>query len=185
MTFVRTLKLKQSADLDPDSITNLLTISTDATSSRTGGFLDDWDDSGYPPSGSGEEENNSTTPVNLLYYRVRVFTDKPMILYSSQVDNYSLTRLAPSGTDTTFNQWNVTNGVIKKWTFTNDGGTWSELKHSFYPSKRRKKSMSGRDREGNILKNAIWKLQLFHPGAQEGVGKYYAIIETHMDYDAQ
>ena len=56
MTFVRTLKLKQSADIEADSIQNLFTVSSDATSSRTGGFFDDWDDSGYPPSGSGEEE---------------------------------------------------------------------------------------------------------------------------------
>ncbi len=184
MTFVRTLKLQQSGNMEPDTIQDLFKVSSDATASRSGGFLDDWDDAGMPPSGSGEQENNSTTPVNLLYYRVRIYTDKPMILYSSQVDNYSLTRLAPGGTDTTFSQWNMTNGVIKKWTLTDEGRTWSELKHSFYPSKKRKKSASGRHDSGNELKNAVWKLQLFNPGAQEGTGLYYAIIEAHMDYDS-
>jgi hypothetical protein len=61
---------------------------------------------------------------------------------------------------------------------------WSELKHSFYPSRKARKSASGRHRNGNVLKDAIWKLQIFHPGAQEGTGKYYAIVETHMDYDS-
>ena len=181
MTFVRTLKLTEGI-IAPDATTDLFKVSSDARDTVKGGFLDDWDDAGTPPSGSGELDNNSTTPVKLLYYRVRVYTDKPMVLYSSQTENYSLTKLAPGGTDTTFSQWNVTNGVIRKWTLTDEGRTWSELKHSFYP-KRGRKSKS-RHGDGNLLQDALWKLQIFNTGVQEGDGKYYAIIETHMDYDS-
>ena len=183
MTFVRTLVRRESQNFSEDENITMFSITSDRTQVASGGFTDNWDDT----TSGGEATNSNQLPVHLYYYRVRVWTNKPCILYSSVVENYNLAKQAPAGTDTSFNQLNMSNGVIKKWTMTENNGVWAELKHNFrkrpYFDKKKGKWVA-RKAEPFYLNNAIWKIQLYNVGIEPVVGSYYCIVEAHFDYDA-
>lgn len=165
MTYVRTSVEVESQSLERDETNSLIELSSDRTLPITGGFLDNWDDQIL-----SNNLNNTQTELKLHWYRVRVFTTKPCVLYSSELKDIRLANLAPGGPDTTFNQMNMSNGVIKKFETTVDGGFWSELKHTFKTKRN--------------LKDCMWKIQLVNkdPAGQDSM--FYGIVEFGITYDA-
>lgn len=167
MTYVTPVIMVESQAHERDETDDLLHISSDRDATVTGGFWDNWD---RTPGEVTAVENNSPTAVFIHSYRLRVFTTKPCILYSSQVDNFRLAKLAPGGPDTSFSQAKVADKTIKKWTTTVDGGYWCFLKVKF--QKRLK------------LENAVWKLQMKNIDPAGNTNSYYSIAEFAMTYDA-
>ncbi len=180
MVFVRATAQLESADLARDETNTLMNIISCRDCTVDGGFLDAWDD-----NGPGENINNTNnTPVKLHYYRVRVFTTKPCVLYSSTVDNYDLANLAPGGVDTSFTQKNIANNVVRKWQTTVDGGYWSRLSKEWTKrvwSKKHKKMITVGSPK--YMNNEVFKLQLKNIDPAGLAGHYYAIVEIGLDYD--
>ena len=172
---MRTKVLNQieSPNLVKGETNTLFEASCDRTDIATGGFYDNWDD-----GGATDNNNNSPTPYKLHSYKLRVFTTKPCVIYSAVAENLRVAKLSPSGVDTAFSQRSMSNGIIKKWSQTTNGGYWS-----FLEARPR-----GRNGKGpQILNDATWKLQIKNVDPEilpEDACKYYAIIECEISYDA-
>jgi len=181
MVFVRATSQLESQDFDRDETNDLFQIISARDRPVTGGFTDAWDD---PASGGGAVENSNNTPVKLHYYKVRVFTTKPCVLYSSTVENYNLARQAPAGADTTFNQVNIANNTVRKWTTTVDGGYWSFLTKNWTKrvwSKKRNRMITVGD--ARYMNNEAFKIQLKNIDPAQLNCHYYAIVEVGLEYD--
>lgn len=183
MTFVRAFSALESQDFDKGEYNSLIELISDRNGSMSGGFVDQWDD--LEPT---TNINSSPAPFKIHYYRLRVYTSIPCVIYSSQVDNYWLAKQAPGGVDTLFNQLNMANNVVRKWDTTVTGGPWSKLSHSFTKrvwSKRRKHYVTvGKPL---YMNDSVFKLQIknIQPETAPAPGKYYAIVEVGLEYDAQ
>lgn len=168
MTYVRAVAFRESGSLERDGIADLIQLSSDRTDSASGGFLNNWDAEVLTGNVA-----NTPNPFNLIWYRARLYTSVPCVLYSSEVETLNLAKTAPAGVDTTFNQLNLANKVIKKWTTTSTVGNWSFLK----AGGSRKKPLSKLD-------NSLWKVQLKNIDPHGGDAYYYGIVEFGLEYDA-
>ncbi len=155
----------ESQSLDRDETNSVIELSSNRNAATSGGFLDNWDD-----EGSTDIQNNTPAGLKLHWYRVRLFTTKPCVVYSSEVKDIRLASMSPTGVDTTFNQTNMANKVIKKFETTVDGGFWSELKHTFKVPRK--------------LDDCMWKIQLVNRDPAQNASHYYAIVEFGITYDA-
>lgn len=171
----------ESADLAKDETNSFIEISSERSHTVSGGFADAWDD-----ATSGDVQNNNNTPIKLHYYRLRVWTSKPCVIYSSQVNNYHLAADHPTGVDTSFEQNNIANNTIKKWQMTAEGGYWSVLSHAWtrrvWSKKKRHHVTVGKPL---YLNNAIckWQIKNLDPKDPPSVAQYYGIIEVGIEYD--
>ncbi|AXH78752.1 MAG: hypothetical protein [Circular genetic element sp.] len=175
MTRVKILSAIEGSNVAKNDTKTLFELSNDRTDIATGGFLDNWD------ATVSSNANNSPTPFKLISYKLRVYTSKPCIIYSAVAENLRVAKTAPGGVDTDFHQRTMANGIIKKFSLTNYGRTWSTLS-------ARPKSPSGRGPQR--FNDATWKLQLknidpvFHSVPEDHDAAYYAVIEAVIDYDA-
>lgn len=165
MTYVRAFGAVESQTLERDEVNSLIELSSDRNEVTSGGFLDNWDD-----ATTTNVENNTPADLFLHWYRVRIYTTQPCIIYSSEVKDIRLARLAPGGVETSFTQRNMANDIIKKWETTVDGGIWSEIKHTF----KTKRS----------LKDALWKIQVVNKDPVGHDAMYLGIVEFGITYDA-
>jgi len=186
MTSVRFSHQVESSNLGKGDIDDLFNLVSNRgiTSGTTGGFADNWNDAG-PSSGS----NVTTTPFKLMSYHIRVWTTRPCILWSSDVEQYRSVQLGTSN-DTSFNQFNLANSTVKKWTLTDGGKVWSHLGKDFIKSVTRK-SKSGKKYTEKVgraryYNNKEFKLQIknIDPNTTPQDCAYYAIIEGRLEYDA-
>lgn len=164
-TYVKTFVAVESQSLERDETNSLLEMSSDRNDSTYGGFSDNWDDSTVT-----DNQNNTPAALKLHWYRVRLFTTKPCIIYSAEVEDIRLAKLAPGGVDTAFTQRNMSNGIIKKFETTVDGGFWSEIKHSFKTPRN--------------LSDCMWKIQLVNKDPAGLDSMYYGVVEFGITYDA-
>ena len=186
MTIVKFSHQIESSNLGKDDVDDLFKLTLDRTlTAGVGGFADDWDDA--VPSNT---ENSSPLPFKLHNYFIRVWTNRPCILWSSDVEQYYMVKTGGSN-DTSFNQLNISNRTIKKWTLTEEGRTWASLGSTFVKYKKRK-SRNGRmytERVGSprTYNNKQFKLQLKNvdPSTTPLDCAYYAIITGTLEYDAQ
>lgn len=180
MTFVRATTRLESDNLEKDETNTLMNLISSRDESVTGGFYDSWDSSG---SGGGYDNRNNT-PFKLHYYRLRIFTTKPCIIYSSTVKNYSLARQAPGGINTGFTQENIANGTVKKWQTTVDGGYWSKLSHEWTKrvwSKKHNRMITVGDPK--YMNNEIFKLQVMNIDPASLSSHFASVIEMGIEYD--
>ncbi len=147
-----------------DETISVIELSSNRSALTTGGFLDNWDD-----EISSDVENNTQGSLFLHWYRFRCFTSQPSIIYSSEVKDIRLASLA-GNVDTTFNQVNMANGLIKKWEMTEQGRTWSEIGHTF----KKKRS----------LDDAMWKIQIVNKDPAGMDSMFFGIVEFGITYDA-
>lgn len=164
-TYVRTFNAVESQSLERDETNSIVELSSDRNASTYGGFLDNWDD-----ATTTNVTNNTPAGLKLHWYRVRLFTTKPCVVYSSEVKDIRLARLAPGGVDTAFTQRNMSNGVIKKFETTVDGGYWSELKHTF--------------KKARDMTDALWKIQVVNKDPAGLESNFIAFVEFGITYDA-
>lgn len=175
----------ESSNLGKDDTDNLYTMTANRyTTVPTGGFYDNWHD--QTPSNT---DNVSTTPFRILWYSVRIWTTRPCVMWSSDVEQYRAVQEG-STNNTNFTQFNIANDTIKKWTLTDGGRTWSKLSKAFVSTKtmtgksgRKYKKTVGKPRYYN---NKQFKLQVknIDPRTTPEDCAYYAIIEGAVDYDA-
>ena len=172
---VKTVNQLESNNLVRDEVNTIMELSSDRSDSATGGFYDNWDDAVLTTNA-----NNSPTPFKLISYRMRIWCNRPCIIWSAVAENLRVAKLSPTGVDTDFGQRSMSNGLIKKWNFANNGGVWSELK-------ARPKGKNGRGPA--IMYDATWKLQIKNvdpvpPGDHSTTAAYFGIVEFTIDYDA-
>lgn len=171
MTRVKILSAIESTNFIKNETNTVFELSNDRTDIATGGFFDNWD------ATVSSNHNNSPTPFKLISYKLRIFTTVPSVIYSACAENLRVAKTAPAGVDTDFHQRTMANGIIKKFSLTNMGGTWATLS-------ARPKSPSGRGPQR--FNDATWKLQVknINPEPAPVEAAYYAIIEAVIDYDA-
>lgn len=175
MTRVKILSALETSNLEKNETNTLFELSNDRTEIATGGFYDNWD------AVVSNNANNSPTPFKLISYKLRVWTSKPCIIYSAVAENLRVAKTAPSGVDTDFHQRTMANGIIRKFSLTNEGRTWATLS-------ARPKSPSGRGPQR--FNDATWKLQIknvdpvWHSTPEDHEAAVYAVIEAIIDYDA-
>ncbi len=187
MTIVRFSHQVESSNLGRDDTDDLLKLISDrrSTGGNTGGFYDNWNDT------VGSNTSNKTTlPFKIHSYHLRVWTTGPCIVFSSDVEQYGM--VATGGEeDTRFNQVNISNDTVKKWSLTDGGKTWSHLGKDFvyYKKMKSKSGKTYRKRMGNprFYNNKSFKLQIknIDPNTTPSDVAYYAIIEGVLEYDAQ
>ena len=172
----------ESQSLEKDETNTLFQLTSESTNAVSGGFADGWDDD----TSGDNTPNNNNTPFKIHYYRLRVWSSKPCAIWSSQVNNYHLASQAPGGTDTRFNQQNISNNTIKKWELTDQGRSWSRLMKSFTRrvwSKKRKKYIT----VGKPLyvRNAAlkWQIKNLDPSVAGSDSSYYGVVEVGLEYD--
>jgi hypothetical protein len=109
-------------------------------------------------------------------------------MWTSDVEQY---KMANAANDTSFNQFNIANDTIKKYTLTEGGKTWSKLGKAFVRNKKMM-SKSGRSYTKRVgrpryYNNQQFKIQVenLDPTTQTQDIAYYAIIEGVLEYDAQ
>ena len=92
--------------------------------------------------------------------------------------------------DTSFNQLNLANRTIKKWTLCDGGKTWSHLGKDFVRYKKvwdhdLKRKVSKRVGSPRSYMNKAFKLQLKNvdPNTTPQDVAYYAIIDGVLEYD--
>ena len=175
----------ESSNLGRDDTDDLLKLTSNRFDlTATGGFFDNWNDT--IPS---QTDNSTSSPFKLHDYHVRVWTTGPCVLYSSDVEQYKMVDQGGSN-DTSFNQLNIANRTIKKWTLCEQGRTWSHLgkdfvRYSSYFSKKMNKKMSKRVGRPRTYDNKQFKVQLknIDPNSTPQDVAYYAIITGTLEYD--
>lgn len=185
MTIARFSHQLESSNLGHTEENDLISLTANRWSSApTGGFADNWHDQ----SGSNTA-NVSETPFKLLWYSVRVWTTRPCIVWSSDVEQYRSVQ-AGGANNTDFNQFNIANDTVKKWTLTDGGRTWSKLAKTFV-SKKRMKTKNGRVYYKTVGKpryynNKQFKIQIqnIDPNTTPQDCAFYSIVEGAIEYDA-
>jgi len=184
----------ESTNLNHNSTDSLVELRADRPHAALGGFSDNWDDT----ANNSDNIHSSPTPWKMHYYRCRIFINQPSVVYSSEIRNYDLASQALGGADSSFDQRNLANGFIKKWTLTNGavtgpagatgfggGGKWSYLGHNFtkrvWSKKKGRYVTVGKPRYFN---DACFKIQVKNLSPVDADATYTAIIEYGLDYDA-
>lgn len=185
MTIVRFSHQLESSNLGRDDTDDLIQlISNRFELSQSGGFADSWNDT--IPS---QTVNSTGTLFKLHSYHVRVWTTGPCVLYSSDIEQYKMVDQGGQE-DTSFNQLNILNRTIKKWTLTDQGRTWSHLGKDFVRYRMEydrdlKKKISKKVGSPRTYNNKAFKLQIKNIDSNttpQDVA-YYAIIEGVLEYD--
>ena len=176
MTIVKFSHQIESSNLGRDDIDDLFKLTSNrAQTVPVGGFASNWN-----ATGPSNTNNITETPFKLHWYNVKIWTTGPVVLWSSDVEQYRMVQLGGEN-DTSFNQFNLANDTVKKYTLTDGGKTWSRLGKAFvYKSKGQWK---GRARKYD---NASFKLQVknIDPNTTPQDIAYYAIITGKLEYDA-
>ncbi len=175
----------ESSNLGRDDTDDLFIMTSNRFDlSQTGGFADNWNDT--IPS---QTSNSTVSNFKLHSYHVRVWTTGPAVLYSSDVDQYKMASLG-GAIDTSFNQLNIANRTIKKYTLTDGGRTWAHLGKDFvryqkYFSKKMKKQMSKKVGSPRNYDNKQFKIQITNkdPNTTPQDIAYYAIISGVVEFD--
>jgi hypothetical protein len=184
MTIVRFSHKIESSNLGRGDVDDLFKLTSNrAEAAPTGGFADNWHD-----QTASNTNNISPTPFKLHWYRVQIWTTGPVVMWTSDVEQY---KMANAANDTSFNQFNIANDTIKKYTLTEGGKTWSKLGKAFVRNKKMM-SKSGRSYTKRVgrpryYNNQQFKIQVenLDPTTQTQDIAYYAIIEGVLEYDAQ
>jgi hypothetical protein len=183
MTIVRFSHQIESSNLGRDDTDDLFRLTSNrAETTPTGGFADNWHDQ----TASGLN-NITQNPFKLHWYSVKIWTTGPIVLWSSDVEQF---KMANPNNDTLFNQFNIANDTIKKYTLTDGGKTWSRMGKAFVTSKRMTsksgKSYTKRMGRPRYYNNKQFKLQVknIDPSTSPSDIAYYAIIEGVLEYDA-
>lgn len=179
MTIVRFSHQIESSNLGRDDVDDLFKLTSnraEPTGQPTGGFLDNFSDTG--PSNTN---NISLTPFKLHWYSVKIWTTGPVVMWSSDVEQFRMVQVGNSN-DTSFNQFNLANDTIKNYELTDGGKTWSRMGKAFV--RKVKGEWKGRPRTYN---NKSFKLQVknIDPNTTPQDIAYYAIIQGKLEYDAQ
>ena len=181
MTYVKYLLKKESENHERDAIVDLLVLQNDRDTVNSGVFEHD--------GRVTHVTNNSSVPFKLISYTTRVWTTSPSALWSSEAGN--LEHSIP-GFNTGLETENVANGIIKKWTMTDQGRTWSILHHRFCGtkpvfSKKQGKWVGIKWGAPRYMKDNIFKIQLQNvdPRPTDPTQAYYSITTVELDYDAQ
>ena len=176
MTMVRFSHQIESSNLGRDDIDDLFRLTSNrAEGAAIGGFADNWSD-----TGSSNTNNITQTPFKLHWYSVKIWTTGPVILWSSDVEQYRMVQLGGTN-DTSFNQFNLANDTVKKYELTDGGKTWSRMGTAFVRKVNGK--WKGRPR---TYDNKSFKLQVknIDPNTETQDIAYYAIIQGKLEYDA-
>lgn len=180
MTYLKFMYKQESENHDRDEIDDLFILKNDRDINPSGLFLN--------AATNGALLNNSKTPYKLISYTTRVWTTSPSLLWSSEASNLEHSQ---AGFNTGLETENVANGIIKKYTLTDQGRTWSILHHRFCGtkpvfSKKHKKWVGIKWGEPRYMKDNIFKIQLQNVdsrGAHPDQA-YYAITTVEIDYDS-
>lgn len=180
MTYLKTIWKQESSNLGKDDIDDLIILRQDRDIASTGLFQSD----GSSPYSTFD--NNSKTPYKLISYDVKVWTSLPCLLWSSEYGALEMVQGNPPGADdTNIIAENVANGIIKKFTLTDHGRTWSRLGKKFQYSY----NTSGKWHRGGkarYMRDNKFKLQIqnLDPQTETQNASYYAIVTVEVDYDA-
>lgn len=180
MTYVKYLYKIESQSHNHNEIDDLMRITNDRDANVSGLFLGN--------ATYGASVNNTKIPYKLISYTARVWTTSPSTLWSSEAGNLEHSQ---PGFNTGLETENMANGIIKKWTLTEDGKKWSILHHRFCGtkpvfSKKQGKWVGIKWGEPRYMKDNVFKIQLQNvdPRQASPTQAYYAVITVELDYDA-
>lgn len=178
MTYLKALRKMESSNLGKDAIDDILILTQDRDTNSGGVFMTD--------GTSSPQLSNSKTPYKLLGYELRVWTDQPCLVWSSEYGSLEMVDLGGSGDNTNIIAENLANNVIKKHTLTEGGKTWSVLSHRFCGSYKDKRGRWQKWGKPRYMRDNKFKIQIqnLDPRTVTSDANYYAIVTYEIEYDA-
>lgn len=178
MTYLRALRKMESSNLGKDDIDDIVTLTQDRDINSGGIFSQD--------GTAAPALSNSKVPYKLIGYDIRVWTTQPCLLWTSEYGSLEMVELGGGSENTGIIAENLANSVVKKYTLTDGGKTWSHLSHKFCGSYKDKRGRWQKWGKPRYMRDNKFKIQIqnLDPRTATQDSAYYVIVTYEVEYDA-